>query len=145
MSVFSKNVLFHYSLGTRKVTMDKLKYELEKLANRKTGYPIATVAYYGPDDRFASKVAVGILLTEEEKEASHLRRWFAEEQDVRLDITIIKEILEYIKPYRPRRVVMVDRIIGCPHEEGIDYPMGEVCPHCPFWANRDRWAGEIIR
>jgi hypothetical protein len=64
------------------------------LANRKTGYPIATIAYYGPDDLFASKVAVGILLSEAEKEASHLQRWFAKEQDVRLDITIIKEILE---------------------------------------------------
>ena len=125
--------------------MDKIRYELEKLASRKTGYPIATVAFYGPDDQFASKVAVGILLSEEETDPSHLHRWFAKEQDVRLDITIIKEILEYIRPYQPRRVAMVDRIIGCPHEEGIDYPRGEVCPHCPFWANRDRWTGKIIR
>jgi hypothetical protein len=124
--------------------MDKAKYELEKLANRKTGYPIATIAYYGPDDRFASKVAVGILLSEEDEEVSDLQRWFANEQDVRLDMTINKEILEFIKPYRPRRVVMLDRIIGCPHEEGIDYPTGEVCPQCPFWANRDRWTGEMI-
>jgi hypothetical protein len=124
--------------------MDKAKYELEQLANRKTGYPIATIAYYGPDDRFASKVAVGILLSEEDEEVSDLQRWFANEQDVRLDMTINKEILEFIKPYRPRRVVMLDRIIGCPHEEGIDYPTGEVCPQCPFWANRDRWTGEMI-
>jgi len=124
--------------------MDKAKYELEKLANRKTGYPIATIAYYGPDDRFASKVAMGILLSEEDEEVSDLQRWFANEQDVRLDMTINKEILEFIKPYRPRRVVMLDRIIGCPHEEGIDYPTGEVCPQCPFWANRDRWTGEMI-
>ena len=32
------------------------------------GYPIATIAYYGPDDKFASKVAVGIMLGEENKE-----------------------------------------------------------------------------
>jgi hypothetical protein len=125
--------------------MDKTKYELEKLAKRKTGYPVATIAFYGPDDRFASKVAVGILRSEEETEASNLHRWFANEQDVRLDITIIKEILEYIEPFHPRRVAMVDRIIGCPHEEGIDYPTGEKCPQCPFWANRDRWTGEIVR
>ena len=124
--------------------MEKAKYELEKLANRKTGCPIATIAYYGPDDRFASKVAMGILLSEEDEEVSDLQRWFANEQDVRLDMTINKEILEFIKPYRPRRVVMLDRIIGCPHEEGIDYPTGEVCPQCPFWANRDRWTGEMI-
>jgi hypothetical protein len=37
---------------------------------------------------------------------------------------------------------MADRIIGCPHEEGIDYPEGEECPLCPFWKGRDRWSGE---
>ena len=25
------------------------------------GYPVATVAFYGPDDRWATKVAVGIV------------------------------------------------------------------------------------
>ena len=60
------------------------------------GYPIATVAYYGPDIKRASKV------------------------------------------------VITDRIIGCPHEEGLDYPEGSKCPQCPFWAFRDRFTGEII-
>ncbi|HEY2587148.1 MAG TPA: hypothetical protein VGI81_15480 [Tepidisphaeraceae bacterium] len=22
---------------------------------------------------------------------------------------------------------------GCPHEEGIDFPLGQECPFCPFW------------
>jgi hypothetical protein len=39
---------------------------------------------------------------------------------------------------------MVDRIIGCPHEEGIDYPDGAECPECPFWKGRDRWTGELL-
>ena len=34
---------------------------------------------------------------------------------------------------------MTDRIIGCPHEEGIDYADGTVCPMCPYWQDRDRW------
>jgi hypothetical protein len=41
-------------------------------------------------------------------------------------------------------VIITDRIIGCPHEEGDDYPEGEPCPMCDFWKNRDRWTGEII-
>jgi hypothetical protein len=36
---------------------------------------------------------------------------------------------------------MPDRIIGCPHEEGIDYPLGSTCPLCPFWKDKDRWTG----
>jgi hypothetical protein len=39
---------------------------------------------------------------------------------------------------------LADRIIGCPHEEGVDYPEGQSCPRCPFWAHRDRWSGELI-
>ena len=33
---------------------------------------------------------------------------------------------------------MIEEIYGCPHEEGQDYPLGEVCPACPFWAHRRR-------
>ncbi len=36
--------------------------KLERLARLKSrDYSIGTVAYYGPDDKFASKVAVGIV------------------------------------------------------------------------------------
>jgi uncharacterized protein len=28
--------------------------------------------------------------------------------------------------------------VGCPHEPGVDYPPGSVCPLCPFWAARPR-------
>jgi hypothetical protein len=44
-----------------------------------------------------------------------------------------------------KSVVMTDRIIGCPHEQGADYPEGDVCPQCPFWAHRDRWTGDIVQ
>ena len=38
------------------------KSALRKKANRGfRGYPVATMAFYGPDDEVASKVAVGIL------------------------------------------------------------------------------------
>jgi hypothetical protein len=40
-------------------------------------------------------------------------------------------------------VAMPDRIIGCPHEEGIDYE-GEYCPRRAFWIGRDRWTGKLV-
>ena len=40
-------------------------------------------------------------------------------------------------------VVMTDGIIGCPHQEGIDY-QGEWCPVCEFWRERDRFAGQML-
>jgi len=63
---------------------------------------------------------------------------------VRMDKAILKEVMDFLQEHAVQRVMMVDRIIGCPHEEGVDYPLGEKCPHCPYWTNRDRWTGEII-
>jgi hypothetical protein len=33
---------------------------------------------------------------------------------------------------------MMEAINGCPHEEGVDYPLGQVCSACPFWAEHRR-------
>jgi hypothetical protein len=107
------------------------------------GYPVATVAYYGPDNKTASKVSVGIILVEG-TEPTYMERWVLEQGDVRTDLTINKQIMEFIAKYPIRSIVITDRIIGCPHEEGIDYPEGDICPKCPYWAHRDRWTGEII-
>jgi len=104
------------------------------------GYPVGTIAFYGPDDRRASKVAVGII-TAEGAETADLRRWFAESGDVRDDAKAVAEVADFLRDKGVRSVAMTNGIIGCPHEEGIDYPEGEPCPHCPFWASRDRWAG----
>jgi hypothetical protein len=115
---------------------------LKKKAGRDfRGYPVATVAFYGPNDTKASKVAVGVV-TREDAEPEVMERWFGEDLDVRTDPGIARKILEFIKHHGAKSVVMTDRIIGCPHEEHIDYPDGEVCPQCPFWAHRDRWTGE---
>lgn len=119
---------------------DKLK---RKAAKGIVGYPVATVAFYGPDDQLASKVAVSIIL--EGTKTAHLERWHSEKGDVRAEPQITEAILRYVRAHKARSVVVTDRIIGCPHEEGEDYPMGEKCPRCPFWATRDRWTGEVIQ
>ena len=127
--------------------MKKLKRRpspLEKKARRGfRGYPVATLAFYGPSGDVATKVAVGIV-PEEHAEADPLKRWFSDDHDVRNDATIGEEILTFIRQHSARTVVMSDRIIGCPHEEGTDYPDGEVCPQCPYWVSRDRWSGEVL-
>ena len=120
------------------------QYWLEKKSHRKTGYPLGTIAYYGPDDHFASKVVVGIVLSEKDDEVAFMEKWFGTDTDVRSDLAIKSNILNFLEQHDVYRVAMADRIIGCPHEEGIDYPEGEKCPECPFWANWDRWTGEII-
>ena len=108
------------------------------------GYPIATVALYGPDDRLATKAAVGIV-THEDAEPDFLERWFSQTGDIRSDPEIERAILEFIRLHEAKTVVMTDGILGCPHEEGVDYPDGAFCPQCPFWRNRNRFTGDIIQ
>ena len=107
------------------------------------GYPVATIAFYGPDDRRATKVVVGIV-TREGAEPDWLERWYAEDGDLRANDETTHQIRAFLAQHNVVSVVAVDRIIGCPHEEGIDYPDGTACPQCPFWASRDRFTGEMI-
>ncbi len=126
------------------ILAQQLRKSLSKRVQRGfRGYPLATIAYYGPDERRASKIAVGIVLGEGQHVAE-LRRWHSEQSDVRFDQQIIREILEFVQEQAVRTVVGMERIVGCPHEEGIDYPDGAVCPACPYWTHRDRWTGEIV-
>jgi hypothetical protein len=117
---------------------------LKKKARRGfRGYPVATIAFYGPDDTRASKVAV-MIVAAQGAESVALERWFDEDGDVRTNPVVAGEILQFLGVHGAKSVVMSDGIIGCPHEEGIDYPDDQVCPQCPFWAHRDRWTGEML-
>ena len=115
----------------------------KQFRSRSSGYPVATIAYYGPDNETATKVAVGIVNSRDQ--VIELKRWLVRSLDVRIDGAINNEILSFIKEHKVQRVAMVGRIIGCPHEEGTDYPEGSTCPQCPYWAKLDRWTGELLR
>jgi len=125
--------------------LDRARKRLSKKAKRGfRGWPVATVAFYGPNDTRATKVAVGILPGEGE-EVSELRRWFSEESgDVRNDAGVTDQVLAFIQEAGALSVAMTERIIGCPHEEGVDY-QGPTCPVCSFWAGRDRWTGKRLQ
>ena len=107
------------------------------------GWPLATIAFYGPDLSRATKVAVGIIPSEH-GEVQELRDWKVNLGDVRADPTIAKEILDFIDNRGVLSVAMTDRIIGCPHQEGTAYE-GEWCPVCEFWHGRDRFTGQTAR
>jgi hypothetical protein len=104
---------------------------------------VATIAHYGPNDQHATKVVVSMIKTEG-GEPEFMAKWHSETTDVRADPQITEAIAQFITAHAPKSVVAVARIIGCPHEEGIDYPAGEKCPQCPFWATRERWSGDVV-
>src|SRR5215831_6054433 len=61
------------------------------------GYPIATVAFYGPNDKLATKVVVSVIFTDN-NDPDVLKRWFSEgEVDIRHDPAIGEEIVAFFK------------------------------------------------
>ena len=73
-----------------------------------------------------------------------MQTWTSQRADVRHDPIISLEVADYLQQHGAKQTVTSDRIIGCPHEEGIDYPMGRTCPRCPFWAGIDRFTHEPV-
>lgn len=125
----------------------KLRRQREWLQKRirqpKGEFPLGTLAWYGPDDRRASKAVAAVLL-DDDSEPVALERWWQSAFDIRDDDEVLGEVVDFFRDNQVRRVVTLDRIFGCPHEEGEEYPEGGVCPECTFWARRDRFTGEPI-
>lgn len=103
------------------------------------GFPAATVAFYGPDDARASKVVVSIVRAKGE-EPTHQVAFTSDAPDVREDHFVGDRVLAFVEKHEALSVVVAEEVLGCAHEEGVDYPLGAACPACPFWAERDRWA-----
>jgi hypothetical protein len=122
---------------------DRFLKRLRKKAKKgMRGWPIATIAFYGPSLSQATKVVVSVVPSEH-AEPQELRDWKVEVGDVRSDPAITQEILEFIEAHGVRSIVTSDGIIGCPHQQGIDYE-GEWCPVCQFWHGRDRFTGQFV-
>jgi len=107
-------------------------------------YPLATIAAYGPATTLATKLVVSVVERPGQDDPTAMRSWTTQAVDVRHDPTIAADVADFIQQHDAKRTVSPDRIIGCPHEEGIDYPMGRTCPRCPFWVGIDRFTHEPV-
>jgi hypothetical protein len=95
-------------------------------------YPIGTVNLYGPDDQTTTKIAASVILQNAAQPV--LERFLG--PNVVNDPAIQDQIKRLFAQFGVKSVVVSDRNMGCPHEEGIDFPLGEDCPLCPFWAGK---------
>jgi hypothetical protein len=114
-------------------------------SRRSDQYPLASIAPYGPDDTFATKLVVSVLERPGQRKPAAMRTWTTHAVDVRHDPTLAASVADFLREYGVRHTVTSDRIMGCPHQEGIDYPMGRNCPRCPFWAGINRFTHEPRR
>jgi len=76
------------------------------------------------------------------KTASVLERWFSETEDVGTTKPSLRRC-KFIEKHGVKSVAIASSIIGCPHEEGPDYPVGEVLPVCPYWQPRSLDGGGV--
>jgi len=113
-------------------------------SSRPGQYPVATIATYGPDSTLATKLVVSVLGRPGGRDPTATRTWTTQAVDVRHDPAIAADVASFAQQHHAKQTVSYDRIIGCPHEEGIDYPMGRTCPRCPFWAGIDRFTHEPV-
>ena len=100
-------------------------------------YPHATVAFYGPDNKFATKAVVAVFDRPSEIPTA-LQRWEFRGIDLREDSAVAQEIVAWMQQHEVAHSTIAEEILGCPHESGVDYPATEVCPFCDFWKNRPR-------
>ncbi len=109
----------------------QLPEQLLEILETKQSYPIGTLAYYGPDDHNCNRIIASIVNAPNAR--PQFRDW--QEYDVCTDPQVAGEIGEFFRLNGVQDVIMTDGVIGCPHDEGIEFPDGEICPHCSFWHN----------
>ena len=95
-------------------------------------FPIGTIAYYGPDDKITTKIVAGVI--KEQGATAIIERWVA--TNVTTNPKIIEEIDLFFKKHGVKHVGMTEGNLGCPHEEGKDFPEGGDCPFCPWWKGK---------
>lgn len=109
-----------------------LEHSAEAEFQQPPQYPIGTVALYGPDGKTTTKIAAGVIFHDGADPI--MRRWVS--SDIQNNPKVQQELKEFFEQYGVKSVAMSDGNMGCPHEEGPDFPHGEDCPFCPFWKGK---------
>ena len=95
-------------------------------------YPIGTVAWYGPDDKVTTKIVASVIKSADSEPIveAFVGTGIADDERVQ------QKIEAFFETHNVTRIGAVDFNVGCPHEEGEDFPEGEDCPFCPFWQGK---------
>lgn len=108
------------------------EYEAKHGSPEMPEYPIGTIALYGPDDKTTTKIVAGVIFDEDAEPL--IERWVG--TGVKDDAKAQKRIEEFFAKHGVKSVVAIDQNMGCPHEEGEDFPEGDDCPFCPYWKGK---------
>jgi hypothetical protein len=92
-------------------------------------FPVGTLIYYGPDDQTVTKITAGVVFGKDEPPLR--RQWYGD--NVTTNPVVLSELGRFFQEHGVSKVVMTDKVAGCPHEPGVDFPSGQECPYCPYW------------
>lgn len=98
----------------------------------KSKFPIGTVALYGPNDQTTTKIVAGVI--KREGADPILERWVG--MNIGENARVQRQLQDFFQSHGVKSVVASEGNMGCPHEEGEDFPNGEDCPFCPFWKGK---------
>ena len=62
---------------------------------------------------------------------SDLKRWVG--TNVAADEKVARQMYDFMRSHGVKTISTATVVMGCPHEEGEDFPHGQDCPFCPFW------------
>ncbi len=100
-------------------------------------FPVGAVAFYGPDATTTTKIVASVMLYEGAEPI--LKQWVG--VGVPGKPKVQRQIEQFFQRYGVKSVVAAEANLGCPHEEGEDFPVGEDCPFCPYWKGKQGSAG----
>ena len=103
-----------------------------KKKNNSGKFPLGTVALYGPNDKITTKIVAAVF----KKEGAEpiLEKWAGTK--LKGDPKVADGIKAFFAVHGVKNLVMTSENMGCPHEEGLDFPSGEDCPFCRWWAGK---------
>jgi hypothetical protein len=87
---------------------------------------------YGPDDHTTTKIVAAVIKCENAEPI--LERWVG--TGIGNNPKVQRQMKAFFDRHHVKSVVAAEGNLGCPHEEGLDFPEGEDCPFCPFWAGK---------
>lgn len=101
-------------------------------------FPLGTVACYGPNATVTTKIVAAVILHEGAEPI--LERWVG--TGVKDNPKVRRQLAEFFQRHGVNSVAAADGNLGCPHEEGEDFPAGEDCPYCPYWKGKQGSGGQ---
>ena len=100
-------------------------------------YPLGVLVAFGPDAERATKY-MATLIPSPDAAPTKVERWYIANGDIRDDANIAEEVEEFFTAVKAAGRSVPEGIKGCPHDEGIDYPLGGICRECKYWATIER-------